>query len=411
MTQHARLPREIGIVGAGPAGIMAALEAASVGARVHLFDTNALVGRKLLVTGNGRCNLSNAHVAPERYACTDRRFLATAFDLCGHADTIWRLRDLGILTYATDDGWCYPVSNAAATVQAALAAALEVAGVQVHLQTKVVDIRIEGGRPVLCLAAPQDRRPFDRVVVASGGKAYPALGSTGELFPVFQRLGHRVEPLRPALAPLLADMRGLAALEGVRLDAGLRLSAGERVLGETVGNIMFTKTGLSGPGAMDLSYLVSAQPGEALALALNLTPYTHDELFELLAAKRDTSWPLGVLLGAVLPAKVPAVLLTRAGIAEGARLRDVRPADLERLDRVLTALPLRVTGTRGLAQAQVSAGGVPVSEVVPNTMASTRVPGLHLAGEVLDVVGPCGGYNLQFAFTTGVIAGAGAANG
>ncbi len=330
-------------------------------------------------------------------------------DLCGHADTIWRLHDLGILTYATEDGWCYPVSNAAATVQESLAAALEVAGVQVHLQTKVHDIRIEGGRPVLCMAAPQDRRPMDRVVLATGGKAYPALGATGELFPVLARLGHHIEPLRPALAPLLADMRALNALQGVRLDAGLELREGERLLGETIGNIMFTQTGLSGPGAMDLSHLVSARPGSDLRLTLNLAPWAHDELLELLAAKRGTSWPLRVLLGAVLPAKVPVVLLSMADISTEARMTDVSQVDLERLDRTLTALPLRVTGTRGFQQAQVSAGGVSVSEVDPTTMASLRVPGLHLAGEVLDVVGPCGGYNLQFAFTTGMLAGRGAA--
>lgn len=403
--------REIGVVGAGPAGVLAALEAARLRACVHLFDSNALVGRKLLVTGNGRCNLSNAHAAADTYACADRRWLQTALDRCGHADTIWRLHELGILTYATEDGWCYPVSNAAATVQEALAAALEVAGVRVHLQTKVVDIRVEGGRPVLCMAAPQDRRPFDRVVLATGGKAYPTLGSTGELFPVLKRLGHRVEPLRPALAPLLADTQGLKALQGVRLDAGLQLREGGRLLGETTGNIMFTETGLSGPGAMDLSHLVSARPGADLRLTLNLAPYAHAELLELLAAKRGTAWPLRVLLGAVLPAKVPGVLLALAGIAAEARMAEVTAGDLQRLDALLTALPLNVTGTRGFQQAQVAAGGVPVTEVDPTTMASRRVPGLYLAGEVLDVVGPCGGYNLQFAWTTGALAGAGAAQG
>jgi predicted Rossmann fold flavoprotein len=219
-------------------------------------------------------------------------------------------------------------------------------------------------------------------------------------------------PLRPALAPLLADMKRLNALQGVRLDVGLTLSDGDResprVLGATLGNVMFTQTGLSGPAAMDLSHLVSASPSAALMLAINLVPRAHDELQALLSRKRGEAMPARVWLGAALPAKVPGVLLALAGIAEEALLRDLSEQDLRRLDGLLTGLPLRVTGTRGFQYAQVSAGGVPVTEVDPTNMASRRVPGLHLAGEVLDVVGPCGGYNLQFAWTSGVLAGAGA---
>lgn len=401
--------RRVGIVGAGPAGIMAALEAARLGAQVLLFDTNAMVGRKLLVTGNGRCNISNVHVAAERYVCADRRFLEAAFSLCGHRETIEGLHDLGIPTYATPDGWCYPLSDSAATVADALAAALELAGVEVHLKTKISDLK--PGRSVWTLFAggPAHTCEVDRVVVATGGKAYPALGSKGDFFPVLERLGHTIEPIRPALVPLVADVRHLHKLQGVRLDVGLTLFREDRVLGRSKGNLLFTQSGLSGPAAMDLSHLVSTRAGQPLTLAIDLLACVRDPLRELIARKRALPVPLPVVLGSVLPAKLPPVVIGLAGFSPEARLNELPEPDLERLMGLLGSLEVRVLGTRGFQHAQLSTGGVPVTEVSPETMASRVAPGLHLAGEVLDVVGPCGGFNLQFAFTSGALAGRGAA--
>lgn len=401
----------IGIVGAGPAGIMAALEAARRGARVTLFDTNAVVGRKILVTGNGRCNITNVHAAPEKYACADPEFLRVAFARCGHQGTVARLRDLGILIYSTPDGWCYPLSESAANVAEILAAALELAGVEVRLQTKIADIRPERRGITLAIGGGPHTQTFDRVIVACGGKAYPALGSRGDLFPILESLGHRIVPIRPALAPLTADIRRFHKLQGVRLDVGLTLYEGDRVLGRTIGNMMFTEYGFSGPAATDLAHLVSARPGTYLTLEINLLPNVKVALEELLARKRHEPFPVRLALGAVLPPKIPPLVMSVAGMRPDARLCDVSEAELARLMETLTSLKATVTGTRGFQFAQVSTGGVPVGEVDPATMASRVVPGLHFAGEVLDVVGPCGGYNLQWAWTSGAIAGAGAAEG
>lgn len=401
----------IGIIGAGPAGIMAALEAARRGARVTLFDTNAVVGRKILVTGNGRCNITNVHAAPEKYTCADPAFLRAAFARCGYQETVARLRDLGILIYSTPDGWCYPLSESAANVAEILAAALELAGVEVRLQTKIADIRPERRGIALAIGGGPHTQTFDRVIVACGGKAYPALGSRGDLFPVLESLGHRIVPIRPALAPLTADIRRFHKLQGVRLDVALTLYDGDRVLGRTVGNMMFTEYGFSGPAAMDLAHLVSVRPGTYLTLEIDLLPSVKVALDELLARKRQEPFPVRVALGAILPQKLPPLVMSIAGMRPDARLSDVSDAELARLMETLTSLRATVTGTRGFQFAQVSTGGVPVGEVDPATMASRVVPCLHFAGEVLDVVGPCGGYNLQWAWTSGAIAGAGAAEG
>ena len=272
----------IGVVGAGPAGIMGALEAAQRGARVLLFDTNAMVGRKLLVTGNGRCNISNQQAAAERYVCADPDFLRVALGLCGNRETLSRLHELGIPTHATADGWCYPLSDSAATVAETLAAALDLTGVEMHLKTKISDLcpRREG----LSLAAggPEHTYAVDRVIVATGGKASPALGARGAFLPVLQRLGHAVVPVCPALVPLIADMRQLHKLQGVRLDVGLTLLERGQVLGRSVGNLLFTQQGLSGPAAMDLSHLVSVRAGAPLDLVIDLVPAAMGALRELL---------------------------------------------------------------------------------------------------------------------------------
>jgi predicted Rossmann fold flavoprotein len=401
--------RSIGIVGAGPAGIIAALEAARLGAQVLLFDQNDAVGRKLLATGNGRCNISNLYAAADAYVCADREFLETALTRYGHPATMARLAELGILTHATADGWCYPLSDSAVSVVDALTAALELAGVKVLLKHRIADIRPTGDRFILTAGAASQAQTVERVIVAAGGKAYPALGSKGELYPILERLGHRVTTIYPALAPIVANVRHLQKLHGVRLDVGLTLYEDDQALGDTVGNLMFTEFGFSGPAPMNLSHLASTRPNASLSLAIDFVPYYREEMLSLIHRKRAERIPLHVVLSAVLPAKVPPVLIQMAGLLPQVRLADVSEVELDHVLDLVTRLMVQVRGTRSFQFAQVSTGGIPVAEVEPRTMASRVVPGLHLAGEVMDVIGPCGGFNLQWAFTSGALAGVGAA--
>jgi predicted Rossmann fold flavoprotein len=200
-------------------------------------------------------------------------------------------------------------------------------------------------------------------------------------------------------------MHSYEKLQGVRLDALVRLYENNNLLAETTGNLIFTSWGLNGPAVMDLSHHISSRPGEKLKLTLNPLFSSESALSDLINRQRNLPTPLKVILGAVLPPKVAPVLLPMVGIAATEKLNEVSDRDLEKLFAMLTAIPFKVTGVRGFEFCQVSAGGVPVSEVDPLTMRSSVVPGLSLAGEVLDVVGPCGGYNLQFAFSSGAIAG------
>ncbi len=402
--------KTIAIIGAGPAGMLAALLAAERGAQVTLFDSNPAVGRKLLVTGAGRCNLTNANIAPERYACADAGWLAQLFTQFGRDDLLGALAEIGVLASPTWDGWYYPRSESAATVVDAFAAALQAAGVRQQMNTTINGLkRLATGFDL----ASADGRHFsaERVILAAGGTAYPTLGSRGECLPVLARLGHTIIPMRPALAPVLADVKALHSLQGVRLDVTARLFEARQVLAETTGNLIFTQWGFNGPAVMDLSHHISARPGADLTLELDLLPGdVHVSLLSLIQQKRGQAVPLRVMLGAVLPPKVALFILAQAGLLIEVQLAQLSDSSLADVLRRLQSLRVKVTGVRGFEYCQVSAGGVPLDEVDPQTMQSRRVPGLYLAGEILDVTGPCGGYNLQFAFSSGAAAGRAAAS-
>jgi predicted Rossmann fold flavoprotein len=394
----------VGVIGAGPAGILAAIESARKGNTTLLFDSNPAIGRKLLVTGAGRCNLTNAAVSADRYACADREWLSTLLGHFGHEELLTHLHELGILTTSTMDGWFYPASFSAATVVDTLAATLELMKVDIILRTRIHSVEHAGGKFILKDARGKSYA-VDRLVMASGGKALPDLGSTGDLFPLLARWGHTVIPLRPALAPLEADMRPYPVLSGVRLDARTSLFDGNKLLGQTIGNLIFTEWGLNGPAVMDLSHLVDPATNQYLRLELDLLFEHEEEFIDLLHRRAASPVPARVILGAVLPPKVPPVILALAGLNPEVRVDKLSQKEQSAIIKLMKALTFRISGARGFKYCQVSAGGVPVTEVNPLTMQSRVVPGLFLAGEVLDVVGPCGGFNLQFAFSSGVNAG------
>lgn len=398
----------VAVVGAGPAGMMAALEARRAGATVLVLDGNPRVGRKLLVTGSGRCNLTNAKMRAEAYHCTDTAFVARALERFGYRELVARLAEMGIPTYATDDGWTYPVSNSAANVVDIFEAHLALAGVEMLTNAHVSGLRRDGEGYHLLVGESGPMHRANRVILAGGGMAYPNLGSKGELFPMVEKLGHTVLPVTPALAPVVTDPRPLRRLQGVRLDARLTLSESNQSLAESTGNIIFTEWGINGPGVMNLSHHVSARPNTPMRLEIDFLHAYAPEMRRLVNAYHQMEMPLSVLLEGVLPSKVVAVMMEKAHLPLETRLDELTDDQEEVLFRLLTAFRVEVRGTRGFEFSQVSTGGVPLDEVYPESMESRRCAGLYFAGEILDVNGPCGGYNLQWAFTSGVIAGSAA---
>lgn len=392
------------ILGAGPAGMTAALFAARAGLKVQLIDRNERVGRKLLVTGAGRANLTNQNMDASRYPAVDPAWMQTVLDHFGHAELLTFFRSIGILTYATHDGWCYPLSESALSVVDAFENALHLAGVKLLLNQHISAIRKDGDEFILSGAEKAELRT-SHLIVASGGKASPNFGSTGALFGSLRNLGHTIHPLLPALAPVTVEMKPWQKLKGLRLDARASLYENANLVAETTGNLIFTEWGMNGPAVMDLSHHISSRPGAKLELRLNPLFDREQELRDLLLEFLPTPTPFATLLSSVLPPKLTAVILPICRLSPTTPLDQVNDAQIERVLRLLKAIPFTVTGVRGFEYCQVSAGGVPTAEVDPQTMRSLVVPGLLLAGETLDVIGPCGGYNLQFAFSSGAIAG------
>jgi predicted Rossmann fold flavoprotein len=401
----------IAIIGAGASGLAAALQAAWNGGDATLFERNPAVGRKLLVTGSGRCNITNQGVAAGRYACADPSWMADLLNTFGLADLLAMLDRMGIPLRHTDDGWYYPLSDSAQTVVDVFQHHILTAGVDLRAATRAAAFHKEGDGFLVDFVSPQGRgrETFDRLVVSAGGKAYPSLGSRGELFPELATLGHTVLEKRPALAPVLLDLGDFKALRGVRFDAGVHLRGAQGRLASTCGNMIFTEWGLNGPAVMDLSHHISARPGEKLELEIDFLAFFEDEFQNRSDQARVGPLPLKVFLEGFFPPKAAAFFCRRCRVEEDRPLKSVDGGDWKRLEETLRSTTLEVRGVRGFEYAQAGAGGVPVGEVDPRSMQSKIVIGLYLTGETLDVVGPCGGYNLQFAFSSGALAGIAAA--
>ncbi len=397
---------EVVIIGAGASGLLAAIETAKNGAAVTLLEKNKSVGRKLLVTGSGRCNLSNANARADRYVSSEPAWLETVFAGAGVRDTLNLFERLGVPVKMTDDGWYYPLSESAQTVVDALHAALRQAGVSIQTEQDVINLTLADDSFRIATKSANAERTWraDRVIVAAGGKAYPELGSTGDLFPMLTALGHSQIPLRPGLAPIACELGEFAALKGQRFDAAVRLLDADGGLhAETRGNMIVTDWGFNGPAVMDLSNFHNPEHTSILEIDL-LAPY-RTVFEEMLRINKTTCMTAGVLLGAFLQPKVRDYVLRLSQVAAQTALAGMTDQQLARLRQALSHSCFAIKSLRGYSQCQVTRGGIPLSEVNPETMESRHVRGLHLCGELLDVVGPCGGYNLQFAFSTGMIAG------
>jgi len=402
---------EIAVIGGGASGIMAALHAAWQGAAVTLFERNASLGRKLLVTGSGRCNLTNEQVPTNPYTCSEPAWLKSLIDRFGVSELLNTLQKIGIPTYKTWDGWYYPLSNSAHSVVDAMTHAVQTSGIKIQSSSHVINITKDhpGFNILFIHHNNQHQMTFEKVIVSAGRKAYPTLGTKGEMFQVLANLGHTVNPIKPALAPVLAELGDLRSLKGVRLDLETVLYQESERLASAAGNMIFTEWGLNGPAVMDLSHYIPDPPGDSLTISLNLLYFIEDKFNDLLSRNRQNHFPVSLLLSAFFPPKVVETYTNLAGIAKGKPLSETGDQSLKNLINRLKDIRLKVKGVRGYKYCQASTGGVPVTEVKPTNLESRIHKGLYFTGETLDVVGPCGGYNLHFAFASGVLAGQSAA--
>ncbi|MGM9615540.1 MAG: NAD(P)/FAD-dependent oxidoreductase [Oscillospiraceae bacterium] len=397
----------IAIIGGGASGMAAALAVRErLDNHVLLLERQARVGRKLLATGNGRCNLSNQNTAPAHYHGKDAAFSAPAFERFGVADTLAWFSDLGLVTRTEDTGRIYPLSDTASSVVDVLRLAAEARGVRTLCGFTVSAAQRAGGRFVVT-SDQGETVECDRLIVACGGMAGARLGGTKDGYALLASFGHQRTALRPSLVQLKTDSSWTKSMKGVRTQAVVTLECGGTALAQTGGEVQFAEYGLTGPAVFDLSR-AAADAGPDASVILRLLPeLSPPEIRSYMAAKRDRfpHYKAENLLTGCLHNSISRTLLRRAGIAFDACLWSLSDADMDSLTALITRFDLPFLGTMGFESAQVTAGGIETAGFDPATMESRLVPGLYACGEVLDIDGDCGGYNLQWAWSSGRLAG------
>ncbi|HBL18738.1 MAG: hypothetical protein A2X36_05385 [Elusimicrobia bacterium GWA2_69_24] len=400
----------IAVVGGGAAGLVAALEAARAGAPVALLERGKALGRKILASGGGRCNLTHRDIRPERYHGG-----GGVRDLVGEAlsgfDAAWArayFEGLGLMLMSEPDGRVFPRCGRSRAVVDVLQAALNELGADIRLNAGVAAVEKDGEGFLLRLESGGDLRARS-VVLCCGGPSYPQLGGSGSGPALAESLGHSCVAAAPALVPLRVKESWVKMLDGIRVEAALRAEAEGRTVAESRGELLFTAYGISGPAALDLSReALRALAGGRVSCAVDLFPEWGDGEFRKLLEERALRFgrrSLAGFLTGMLPGRLPEVFLEQQGLGPHDRVEALGAAGLEALQRGLKGWRFELLGPRPWEEAMVSSGGVSLPEVDPGSLESRKAPGLFLAGELLDVDGDSGGFNLHFAWASGARAG------
>ena len=394
------------VIGGGAAGMMAALTAAENGHAVTLLERQGRVGRKLMATGNGRCNLTNHHVSPAHYHGETPDFCRHALAAFDVGSTLLYFAGLGLLTTAEDSGRVYPFSNMAGSVLDVLRFALENSGIDLHTGCVVTAIKKKGN---IFLVRTESGEEFtaDRVILAAGGAAGGKVGGVMDGYQLAKGLGHHRTALYPSLVQIKTDPTYPRALKGVKAEAAVTIRRGGEVLAQNRGEVLFTEYGVSGPVIFDISR-TAATGGDGLTVTLDLFPdWAPREVLDWLRQRRQSAGyrEAGTLLTGALHSRLGQMVCKAAGFTNQ-RAAGLSDGDLRRIAAQVKGFTLPITGVCGFDQAQVTAGGLRCGEFDPHTMESRLVPGFYACGEVLDIDGDCGGYNLQWAWSSGHAAGA-----
>ena len=399
----------VAVIGGGAAGQIAAIKAAENGHSVTLLEQNEKLGKKLFITGKGRCNVTNAADREGffRHVVRNPRFLYSAYAKFDNASVMSLIETAGVPLKIERGQRVFPASDHSSDILKALERTLRARGVSVRLNTRVSAILTSGGA-VSGIRVGETVEPFDAVILATGGLSYPSTGSTGDGFRFAEALGHTVIPPKGSLVPLETEEHWCAELSGLTLK-NVTLTAfrnGREVYSE-LGEMLFTHFGVSGPLVLSCSALIAEAP-EGTLLSIDLKPGLSEEqldarLLRDLAANAKKTFS-GALYG-LLPQKLLGIVLETAGIDGTSQAGNCTKAQRRALVETLKGLKLHVTQARPIAEAIVTRGGVSVREVNPSTMESRKIANLFFAGEILDTDAFTGGFNLQIAWSTGALAG------
>ena len=403
------------IAGGGAAGMYAAVTAAALGHKVELFEKNDRLGRKLFITGKGRCNLTNACDMEGLFdaVVTNSKFLYSSFYGCTNQDAIDFFEHAGVRTKIERGERVFPASDHSSDVIRALERELEKNGVKIRKNCPVKKVRISEEQVFLGYELENDSFvEGDAGIIATGGLSYPSTGSTGDGLRFAKELGHQVTECLPALVPMECKEPWAAELQGLSLrNVRARILDGKKVLYEEFGEMLFTHYGVSGPLMLTASSFVGKRlKKKELTLEIDLKPALTDEQLDhriLRDFEENKNRQFKNALGKLFPAKLIPVMVSLSGIDPEKKVNEVTREERQAFVRLIRHLPLTLTGLRDYREAIITKGGVSVKEVDPGTMESKLVKGLYFAGEVLDLDAVTGGFNLQIAWSTGCAAGRG----
>ena len=394
----------IGIIGGGAAGMAAALAAAEYqNTSVVLMERQARLGKKLSATGNGRCNLSNLHAAEGGYNGDDPRFSRYAIEQFGPSQTLEWFRSLGLYTVAEPTGKIYPYSDQANSVVDVLRFALDRENIEVLTDFEVLKVKKDQNR--FCVTSKDRTLEFDRLIIACGGLAGTKLGGTMAGYKFLRSFGHKCTKLRPALVQVKTSWPGISALKGVRANCRASIYHNGKLHRQSMGEIQFTDFGLSGPVIYEISRDACQGPGEWECTLDFLPDMVPEQLLELLARRQNSRLCAEDLFTGILHNRLGRCLIKEAGIRANLPICALESDQLSDCAALAKGFTVTLTEPLGMDAAQVTAGGIVTDEFSPETMESRLVPGLYACGEVLDVDGECGGYNLQWAWSSGHLAG------
>ena len=408
--------RKVIVVGGGAAGMMAAVFAARQGGKVHLLEKNEKLGKKLFITGKGRCNLTNAADIEELFnaVVSNPKFLYSSFYSFTNNQTIDFFEELGVKTKVERGGRVFPQSDNSYDVISALSRELSRLGVEVSLNTEVKELIVEGGRVTGVLLASGKKLVSDAAIVASGGISYPSTGSTGDGYRFAKECGHKVTELLPSLVPMEVKEWYAKELMGLSLrNIEIRITDGKKKLYEVFGEMLFTHYGVTGPVILSASSVVGkGLKKKELTLHIDLKPALTEEQLDkrvLREFEANQNRQFKNSVDSLFPAKLKPVMVELSGIPEEKKVNEITREERIRFVHLIKDLTMTLTGLRGYNEAIITKGGVSVREIDPGSMESKNVEGLYFAGEVLDLDAVTGGYNLQIAWSTGYLAGINAA--
>ena len=394
----------IGIIGGGASGMAAALSAAENGNyQILLFERQARLGRKLSATGNGRCNLTNLHANEGGYHGNSPEFAGYALDTYNVKNTLEWFRNMGLFTVAEDSGRVYPYSDQANSVVDVLRFALEKPNIRVLTGFEVMKVRRADDGFVV--EGAEETHRCDKLIVACGGLAGTKLGGSMSGYQILRGFGHKTTRLRPALVQLKTSWGGIAALKGVRANCVAQIVHDGELFTQSRGEIQFTEYGLSGPVIFEISRDVCQGRGEWLCRLDLLPDVFQEDLKAELLRRRNTNLTVDDLLTGILHNRLGRVLTKAAGLRGSDAVASLHDYEIEEVCLLVKAFEVPLTEPLGMESAQVTAGGILTDGFDPKTMESRLVSGLYACGEVLDIDGDCGGYNLQWAWSSGRCAG------